>query len=134
MLCDVYSVSLVNKSVNVVRTALNHGEDECSLSFGHGWSTLGVNRRWNVERDFRWNDDTGQWERPDVVQGPIDEEVSVLTVWRKNASSVKTVLFGYAAHGTVLTTELRYSNDWIGFARNNIEESLTGEHKQSRRA
>eukprot|EP00189_Rhodosorus_marinus_P002998 CAMPEP_0113970120 /NCGR_PEP_ID=MMETSP0011_2-20120614/10885_1 /TAXON_ID=101924 /ORGANISM="Rhodosorus marinus" /LENGTH=469 /DNA_ID=CAMNT_0000984231 /DNA_START=315 /DNA_END=1724 /DNA_ORIENTATION=- /assembly_acc=CAM_ASM_000156 len=115
-LVDAYAKRLVEASENALQGAIESVEDGCTLSASFGQSNNAVNRVYNSEKGF---------ELGGNVNGPFDHIVPVL-IARRRDRTVLSCMFGYAAHGTVLTKEYRYSNDWMGFARGFVEDSLPG--------
>lgn len=110
------SLVLFLQSENALQGAIESVEDGCTLSASFGQSNNAVNRVYNSEKGF---------ELGGNVNGPFDHIVPVL-IARRRDRTVLSCMFGYAAHGTVLTKEYRYSNDWMGFARGFVEDSLPG--------
>ena len=84
-----------------------------TLQFGSSQSTFAVNRRNNREPDVPALRAAGQ------LAGPVDHDVPMLVV-RAPDGSLKTVLFGYACHATVLSG-MDWCGDWPGFAQLEIE-------------
>ncbi|KAJ8906004.1 hypothetical protein NDN08_002504 [Rhodosorus marinus] len=115
-LVDAYARRLVQVSENALQGAIESAEDGCTLSASFGQSNNAVNRVYNSEKGF---------ELGGNVNGPFDHTVPVF-IARRRDRTVLSCMFGYAAHGTVLTKEYRYSNDWMGFARRFVENSLPG--------
>mmetsp|Transcript_12683 Transcript_12683/g.38853 ORF Transcript_12683/g.38853 Transcript_12683/m.38853 type:complete len:474 (-) Transcript_12683:1261-2682(-) len=111
-----YTGTLVSKAGDAVAQALARMEPHCSIWTNSATVCLGVNRRKNSEREFQLGSQTA---------GPIDHILKVVAVRRADGSE-KIVFFSYPGHGTVLTSEYRYSNDWMGFARNYIERQVAG--------
>ncbi len=56
--------------------------------------------------------------------GPVDHDVPVLAA-RSTDGSLKAVLFGYACHNTVLSSQ-QWCGDYAGFAQAYLEEQLPG--------
>ena len=84
-----------------------------NLQFGSSQATFAVNRRNNREPDVPVLRAAGQ------LVGPVDHDVPMLVV-RAPDGSLKTVLFGYACHATVLGG-MDWCGDWPGFAQLEIE-------------
>tara|TARA_B100000809_G_scaffold244013_1_gene269540 strand:+ start:3887 stop:5260 length:1374 start_codon:yes stop_codon:yes gene_type:complete len=88
------------------------------LSWGSGHSTVAVNRRTNREANVPGLRLAGQ------LVGPSDHDVPVLAV-RSPEGELKTVLFGYACHATVLSF-YQWSGDYPGFAQAELERLQPG--------
>lgn len=59
---------------------------------------------------------------------PVDPSLDVMRVDDASTGKPMAVLFNFAAHGTVLPAEnLRFSSDWIGYARTEIERLVGGD-------
>jgi neutral ceramidase len=89
-----------------------------SLQYGSSQATFAVNRRNNREPDVAMLRETGQ------LVGPVDHDVPLLVV-RSLDGSLRTVLFGYACHATVLGG-MDWCGDWPGFAQLEIERRHPG--------
>ena len=89
------------------------GLGPAKLQFGSGQATFAVNRRNNREPDVPALRAAGQ------LVGPVDHDVPVLVV-RAPDGALRTVLFGYACHATVLSG-MDWCGDWPGFAQLEIE-------------
>jgi hypothetical protein len=76
------------------------------LSFEQGLAGVAVNRRRVGHRDYL---------------GPVDQDVPVLAV-RGADGSLRTVVFGYACHNTVLN-DYQVSGDWAGYAQAALEKA-----------
>ncbi len=90
----------------------------CRLSWGSGTATFAVNRRQNREAEVPELRAAGQ------LKGPYDHDVPVLAV-HDAEGQLKTVLFGYACHATVLSF-YQWSGDYPGFAQIELEQALPG--------
>ncbi len=84
-----------------------------TLQYGSGQATFAVNRRTNREPDVPMLRKSGQ------LVGPVDHDVPLLVV-RAADGSLRTILFGYACHATVLGG-MEWCGDWPGFAQLEIE-------------
>ena len=87
--------------------------EPATLQFGSSQATFAVNRRNNREPDVPALRAAGQ------LVGPVDHDVPLLVV-RAADGSLRTVLFGYACHATVLGG-MDWCGDWPGFAQLEIE-------------
>jgi hypothetical protein len=83
-----------------------------------GITRFAVNRRNNLEQEVP------QLLAGGKVQGPMDHSVPVLSVYGTNGR-LKTVLFGYACHNTVMSYH-KWSGDYAGFAQLAIEKHHPG--------
>jgi len=83
------------------------------VQYGSGQATFAVNRRNNREPDVPMLREAGQ------LVGPVDHDVPLLAV-RSPEGQLRTVLFGYACHATVLSG-MDWCGDWPGFAQLEIE-------------
>ncbi len=88
------------------------------LSWATGRTTFAVNRRNNPERDVSKLRAAGQ------LRGPVDHDVPVLAV-RDPSGTVRSVVFGYACHATVLDF-YQWSGDYPGFAQLALEAAHPG--------
>ena len=88
------------------------------VEHGSGQATFAVNRRTNREADVPMLREAGQ------LAGPVDHDVPVLVV-RSPEGKLKSILFGYACHATVLSG-MQWCGDWPGFAQIEIERRHPG--------
>ena len=116
-LIDDYAVQLRAKVIAVVGEALNSIAPS-QLAWGSGTATFAVNRRNNKEAKVPEVRTAGK------LVGPQDHDVPVLTV-RDVEGNLKTVVFGYACHSTVLSF-YQWSGDYPGFAQIAFEENNPG--------
>ncbi len=116
-LVNEYSTFLINSVKQVVASAME-SKEAASISYGLGQATFAVNRRNNREADVPQLREAGE------LKGPIDHSVPVLAV-RNAAHELKSVVFGYACHATVLSLN-QWSGDWPGFAQIEIEKQHPG--------
>ncbi len=114
---DQYGDALVAKVTEVVGHAIKNLEP-VSLKWGSGTSTFAVNRRTNSEANVPEARTNGQ------LKGPFDHDVPVLAAYDAS-SKLKSVLFGYACHSTVLGT-YQWSGDYPAFAMMDLEEIHPG--------
>jgi len=111
-LIDEYANTLRQRIVAVVGEALERLAPS-NLFTGSGSADFAVNRRENREADVPSRRAAGE------LQGPVDHDVPVLAV-RDPEGNLKTVLFGYACHATVLGL-YDWSGDYPGFAQMALE-------------
>ena len=110
---DDYAKTLRTTLIELVGRAINDLEP-CRLKRGIGTCTFAVNRRNN-----RPEDEVAERRTRGTLQGPEDHDVPVLSI-RNAEGALKSVLFGYACHATVLSLEL-WSGDYPGFAQLELE-------------
>lgn len=103
-----YTVSLMDKTVDVVGTAIGNLAP-ATLDFGQGFAGIAVNRR-----------RVGRRELP----GPVDQDVPVLRV-RDAAGNIRAIAAGYACHATALN-DYQIGGDWPGYAMEEIEKANPG--------
>ncbi|MFO0921023.1 MAG: neutral/alkaline non-lysosomal ceramidase N-terminal domain-containing protein [Pirellulales bacterium] len=108
-----YSKQLIDRIVETVDQALRSVED-VNLAWGVGSCNVAVNRRTNVEANVPRLRFEGQ------LQGPVDHDVPVLAM-RTRDGKLRSVLFGYACHATVLSS-FEWSGDYPTFAQMELEE------------
>ena len=111
-LVDEYTQSLLNQIDSAVSEAI-HDLRPSLVSWGSGKSTFAVNRRNNRENQVMQLRGTGD------LAGPVDHDVPVLAV-RRLDESLRAVVFGYACHGTVLSS-FQWSGDYMGYAQIALE-------------
>lgn len=109
---DQYAVQLQQKVLEAVRLAVEKLAPS-RLSWGSGVAAFAVNRRENREADVP------QLRTQGKLAGPFDHDVPVLAI-SDAAGQLKTVLFGYACHATVLSF-YQWSGDYPGFACSELE-------------
>jgi hypothetical protein len=109
-----YTQSLETKMVQTVADAVGRLEP-ARLSWANGTATFAVNRRNNAEAKVPEIRSLGE------LKGPVDYEVPVLCV-RAPDGKVRSVVFGYACHATVLSF-FQWSGDYPGFAMMELEKS-----------
>jgi len=114
---DSYTKVLVGKVGTVVDEAIAAMAPSL-LSWGSGHCTVAVNRRTNREADVPALRAAG------TLVGPSDHDVPVLAI-RSPTGELKTVLFGYACHATVLSF-YQWSGDYPGFAQAELERLQPG--------
>lgn len=115
---DRYSVVVHEKVVEVVGQAMKDLQS-AQLSWGNGRCSFAVNRRENKPYEK-----VPEWRTLGVLKGPVDHDVPVLVV-RDAKNRLKTILFGYACHATVLSVP-QWSGDYPGYAQMEIEERHPG--------
>lgn len=108
-----YTLKLRQLLVDVVSLAYDDLEP-VYLTSGSGLCTVAVNRRTNTESQVPQKRLEGK------LNGPFDHDVPVLAV--RNADyELKTIVFGYACHSTVLSFT-QWSGDYPGFAQIELEK------------
>lgn len=116
-LLDAYATELVQRVVSTAQAAVAALEPS-ELSWGSGRATFAVNRRENSESGVPTQRLQGG------LKGPLDHDVPVLAV-RNAEGTLKSVLFGYACHATVLSF-YKWSGDYPGFAQIELEQNHPG--------
>ncbi len=109
---DQYAEQLQLKILEAARLAAEKLAPS-RLSWGSGVAAFAVNRRENPEANVP------QLRTQNKLVGPVDHDVPVLAV-SDAAGQLKTVLFGYACHATVLSF-YQWSGDYPGFACSELE-------------
>lgn len=112
-----YAAELRQKVVATVDQAVKN-LDPCQVSWGSGRADFAVNRRTNREPEVPEVRTAG------TLQGPVDHDVPVLAIHSADGQ-LKTVVFGYACHATVLGT-YQWTADYPGFAQTTFEELHPG--------
>lgn len=107
-----YADSLRDTILSVVSKAIQEMEP-CQLSWGIGHTDFAVNRRNNKEADG------SKLRSQGLLLGPSDHDVPVLAIHNQKGQ-LKTVLFGYACHATVLS-DYQWSGDYPGYAQIELE-------------
>ena len=115
---DDYTAVLIGKVTRVVDEAIQ-AMTPSLLSWGSGHCTVAVNRREN-----RPESEVPARRLKGELKGPSDHDVPVLAV-RSPEGDLKTVLFGYACHATVLSF-YQWSGDYPGFAQAELERLQPG--------
>lgn len=106
----------VEKIIAAVGLALSRLQPAV-LSFGHGETTFGMNRR--VEKNSRFVFGANQ-------DGVKDDDVPVLRVASPDGS-LRAVLFSYACHNTTLPAEFyQFNGDYAGYAEAELEKDNSG--------
>ena len=116
-LLDAYATKLVQRVVSTAQAAVAALEPS-QLSWGSGRATFAVNRRENSESGVPAQRLQG------ALKGPFDHDVPVLAI-RSVKGTLKSVLFGYACHATVLSF-YEWSGDYPGFAQIELEQNHPG--------
>ena len=111
-LISEYTTFLSDSIVKIVAEAFANVAPAV-VQYGSGQATFAVNRRNNREPDVPMLRAAGQ------LVGPVDHDVPLLAV-RSPEGQLRTVLFGYACHATVLSG-MNWCGDWPGFAQLEIE-------------
>jgi neutral ceramidase len=113
---DAYGDRLVERLVEVVGAALGDLAPAV-LAAGNGSAGFAVNRR---------EPTPGGVKIGVFPAGPVDHDVPVLRVTRRDGS-IRAVLFGYACHNTTLGADFyRIGGDYAGYAQAAIEETHPG--------
>ena len=89
--------------------------EEADIFAQNGFSRVGVNRRFNNEKDLTILTE---------IKGPSDFSVPVLKITNKNGE-VKAIVFGYACHNSVLN-DYTWSGDFAGYAQAELEKKYPG--------
>lgn len=109
---EQYADALRDTIVQVVGEALNRLEPS-TIRWGVGHADFAVNRRNNKEADG------GKLRALGQLVGPSDHDVPVLVVHNEKGD-LKSILFGYACHATVLS-DYQWSGDYPGYAQMELE-------------
>ena len=117
-LIERYTADLQDRVVQVVGMALEQMVP-VDVSWGNGHATFAVNRRNN-----RPEGDIEQLRAEGRLVGPSDHDVPVLAVHDKEGD-LKTVVFGYACHATVLS-DYQWNGDYPGYAQIEVERDFPG--------
>jgi hypothetical protein len=112
-----YTRSLEDKIVATAAEAFGNIEP-ARIAWANGTATYAVNRRNNPEVKVPELRERGE------LKGPVDHEVPVLCV-RSLDGTIKSVVFGYACHATVLSF-YQWSGDHPGFAQIELEKNHPG--------
>lgn len=110
---EEYSAFLRSSVEQTVADAVNDLEP-VTVTYGLGEASFAVNRRNNREADVPKLRAAGE------LKGPVDHSAPVLAI-RNQSKQLKSVVFGYACHATVLSF-YQWSGDWPGFAQIEIEK------------
>jgi neutral ceramidase len=113
-LVDEYETMLRECVLDAAAQAVN-ALAPCRLEWGTGKTTFAVNRRNN-----RPENEVPQRRETGTLVGPVDHDVPVLAV-RTTEGQLRTVVFGYACHATVLSF-YQWSGDYPGFAQIALEQ------------
>jgi hypothetical protein len=116
-LVRTYTNDLHRQLVDLVGAALKDARP-AQLSWNNGFTTFATNRRTNKEAEVPKMRELGK------LNGPIDHEVPVLCV-RDLDGKVRSVVFGYACHATVLSF-YQWCGDYPGFAQLELEKRYPG--------
>lgn len=115
---DAYTRWLSDTLVTLAGEALAHLEPS-TITWGQGYCSFAVNRRENGRNDVDALRVFGH------LKGPSDYAVPVLAV-RDMTGKLKTVVFGYACHATVLDANYEWSGDYPGYAQAALEQGHPG--------
>lgn len=116
-LVEEYTTELKQNMVRVVGEAFANIAP-AKFAWGNGRTTFAVNRRNNKEPDVP------QLRAANMLQGPVDHDVAVLSVTGTDGK-LKAVVFGYACHATTLSF-YQWCGDWPGFAQSDLEAAHPG--------
>jgi len=113
-LLEEYSQTLPDLFLKAMESAINDLQP-CRVEWGVGRAGFAVNRR--------------QYTLGGIINGtnyigPVDHDVPVLKVSRKDGST-KAVVHGYACHNTTLNQQ-KFSGDYAGFSQIHLEDKLPG--------
>lgn len=117
-----YEVWLMGRVLEVVGRVVGDGRGDgvvrkvCEGFYEVGRNGMAVNRREVLERMF--------FERG--THGLVDESVPVLWFRDSGDGRVVAVLYGYAAHATILSKSNVYSGDYPGVVSKIVEEQFLG--------
>lgn len=111
-LLDEFESTLIDRVIELAKTAIDDLEP-CSVTHGRGLCTVAVNRRENPATEVAERRALG------TLVGPFDHDVPVLAI-RRSDQTLKTIVFGYACHATVLNGR-QWSGDYPGFAQSEVE-------------
>ena len=103
-----YTAKLLDQVVEIVGRAIDDLEP-ATLEFNQGLAGFAVNRRRVNLRQ---------------LPGPVDHDVPVMVV-KGDDGAVKSLVFGYACHATVLNG-YEVSGDWPGYAQEAVEKQYPG--------
>lgn len=109
-----YSETLPDLFIKAIENALNDLQP-CRVEWGVGRAGFAVNRRQYTL--------AGMINAANPI-GPVDHDVPVLKISRKDGST-KAVVHGYACHNTTLNLQ-KFSGDYAGFSQAYLEERLPG--------
>lgn len=113
---EAYTQVLHDHVASTVKRAID-AVQPAKLTWGNGRCTLAVNRRENKPYDK-----VADWRTRGELKGPVDHDVPVLCV-RDEAGALKSILFGYACHATVLGVR-QWSGDYPGYAQFELERQF----------
>ncbi|MGC8737699.1 MAG: neutral/alkaline non-lysosomal ceramidase N-terminal domain-containing protein [Candidatus Hydrogenedens sp.] len=107
-----YTEELERKVVDTIMNAMEHLEP-AKLFMGRGVVRFAVNRRNNKEVEIESTYD---------YKGPVDHSVPILVVKNAGDDSIRSIVFGYACHSTVLSG-YQWCGDYPGFAQIDLEQT-----------
>ena len=114
---DAYEAELFEKCVKVAAAA-SERLTACKITWGVGSADFATNRRNNKEPEVP------QLRAEGKLAGPYDHDVPVLAA-HDAEGKLLAVLFGYACHSTVLSTNV-WSADYPGYAQEELERRHPG--------
>ena len=118
-LIDQYSRWLEPTMLDTAARALA-SRSPATVWAGEGKATFAFNRRANDEKKL-----AEMRQRGEAPKGPSDFTVPVLAV-RAPEGQLRAVVFGYAAHPSVLTSNYLWSADYAGVAQQALEKAHAG--------
>lgn len=107
-----YTEELERKVVDTIVNAMEHLEP-AKLFMGRGVVRFAVNRRNNKEAEIETTYD---------YKGPVDHSVPILVVKNVIDDTIRSMVFGYACHSTVLSG-YQWCGDYPGFAQIDLEQT-----------
>ncbi len=107
-----YTEELERKVVDTIVNAMEHLEP-AKLFMGRGVVRFAVNRRNNKEAEIETTYD---------YKGPVDHSVPILVVKNVIDDTIRSMVFGYACHSTVLSG-YQWCGDYPGFAQIYLEQT-----------
>jgi len=107
-----YTEELEGKVVDTIANAMEHLEP-AKLFMGRGVVRFAVNRRNNKEAEIETTYD---------YKGPVDHSVPILVVKNVSDDTIRSMVFGYACHSTVLSG-YQWCGDYPGFAQIYLEQT-----------
>jgi acetyl esterase/lipase len=109
---DDYTQQLEATVVRIAARALERRQP-VEVGWTRSHCEFAVNRRQNAEPQV------AELRAAGALAGPVDHDVPILVV-RDTEHQVRSLVFGYACHATVLSDQL-WSGDWPGFAQLELE-------------
>lgn len=107
-----YTEELERKVVDTIVKAMEQLQP-AKLFMGRGIVRFAVNRRNNKEAEIETTYD---------YKGPVDHSVPILVVRNTSDNTIRSIVFGYACHSTVLSG-YQWCGDYPGFAQIDLEQT-----------